>query len=195
MNRHKVRELAELLARRDIQVRSLADHRPVEPPVEDAGTFAGNARIKAVHYARNSGLPALADDSGLCVDALDGRPGVHSARYAGDSGDDEANNDLLLHELREVPEAQRGAHYVCALCVAAPDGRVLLEVEGTCHGTILDRRYGSGGFGYDPMFQPVGQDRSFGMLPPEVKARISHRAVAIARLLEQLPAALATAPG
>jgi XTP/dITP diphosphohydrolase len=190
-NRHKVREIAELLCVEAVHLLSLADLPRIPPPLEDADSFAGNARRKAVHYARESGFLALADDSGLCVEALDGAPGIHSARYGGAvHGDDEANNQRLLRELAGVAPGSRGAHYVCALCLARPDGSIALEVEGTCRGEIAEELRGSGGFGYDPLFRPEGHRLTFGQLPPEIKAGISHRSDAVRRLRALLPSVL-----
>jgi XTP/dITP diphosphohydrolase len=154
--------------------------------VEDAGTFAGNALKKArVLRAR---LPAdawvLADDSGLCVDALDGAPGVESAYYAGPQGDGEANLKKLAGTMRQVPSAQRGAHFTCVLVLVGPAGEFVFE--GRCEGRLLHEPRGEGGFGYDPLFVPEGHAQSFSDLGPEIKNRLSHRARAWKKLAEWL---------
>jgi len=157
---------------------------------EDAPDFAGNAAIKACTVARAVGAYALADDSGLVVDALGGAPGVHSARYAGPDASDADRIVKLLHELGDAPEP-RTARFVCHVCLAAPDGRVLARFEETCEGTILGARRGDGGFGYDPVFVPEAtcdQDPAptFAELDPPTKDAISHRGKALRRLLAWL---------
>ncbi len=150
-------------------------------------SFVENALIKARHAARVTGLPALADDSGLCVDYLGGAPGLHSARYAGHHGDNAANNAKLLHELEDVPDTQRGAFFICVLvlmqhgCDSAP-----LIAEGRWHGRVLHELHGSHGFGYDPLFLPDGQSASSAELDPALKNRLSHRGQALAALRQRL---------
>ncbi len=190
-NRHKVREIRAILEHPGLALLALGDPALAhlgEPPlvVEDGDTFTDNARKKALALARWSGLPALADDSGLAVDALDGRPGVLSSRFAGREGDDEANNTLLLSMMEGVPEGKRTGRFVCVICLAAPDGRSW-EAEGVVEGVIQRERKGSGGFGYDPLFfcPPLG--RTFGEAPEEEKNRLSHRSRALARLKALLP--------
>lgn len=158
---------------------------------EDQPTFAGNAAKKARSGALASGLWTLADDSGLEVDALDGAPGVRSARFAGRHGDDAANNALLLERLSGLPEERRGARFVCALALARPDGSLALEVEGEVRGRILQAARGAGGFGYDPLFLFTEEGfeesgRPFGELASEAKARVSHRGRALRELVAQL---------
>jgi len=182
-NRKKGLELAELLAPLRIQVRTLADFPEAIGVAETGATFAENAALKATEQAQHLGQWVLADDSGLCVDALGGRPGVHSARYAGPSAGDEDNNRRLLEELADIPLAKRSAHYVCHATLADPTGAVRAEAEDDCHGRILIERRGSGGFGYDPLFEIVEYHRTFGELSPEVKACLSHRARAMRKLL------------
>jgi len=179
-NAGKVREFAGLLAGLPLQVRP----QPPGLEVDETGsTFAENARLKAVAVARASGAWALADDSGLSVDALGGAPGIHSARYAATDG---ARIDRLLSELAQAqaadPGAGRGARFVAALALAAPDGRVLLEVEGHCPGEILQAPRGEGGFGYDPVFLVPDLGLTFAELDRETKGRVSHRGIAFARL-------------
>ncbi len=184
-NAHKAAELqglatVERLAVEIVSVRAVGGMPPV---VEDAGTFVGNARKKA--RALKTKLPAeawaLADDSGLCVDALDGAPGVESAYYAGAQSDGAANLRKLVETMRGVPEAKRGAHFVCVLLLAGPVGKELV-FEGRCDGRLLDEPRGGAGFGYDPLFVPAGNERSFAELADEVKAKLSHRARAWAQL-------------
>jgi XTP/dITP diphosphohydrolase len=153
---------------------------------EDAGTFAGNARKKAL--ALRPRLPveawALADDSGLCVDALGGAPGVESAYYAGPRGDSAANLKKLVEAMRQVPDAQRGAHFTCVLALIGPAGEFVFE--GRCDGRLLHEPRGEGGFGYDPLFVPEGCAQSFSELGSEIKNRLSHRARAWGKMAEWL---------
>jgi len=174
-----------------LTVRPLGDVDAVIEVDEDADTFAGNARKKASETARALGRWVLADDSGLTVDALDGAPGVFSARFAGVHGDDEANNDKLLAALADVPDERRGAAFVCALAVADPTGAVRLEASGACRGRITRERRGAHGFGYDPLFLIPEYHRTFGELSALVKNQLSHRARAFTGLrpgLERLVA-------
>ena len=182
-NRKKGLELADLVAPLGIELRTLADFPNVAVVAETGDTFAANAALKAIQYARQLGQWVLADDSGLCVDALDGRPGVDSAYYAGPTAGDEDNNDRLLEELAAVPIEKRTAHYVCHATLADSTGAIRAEAEDYCHGRILLARQGRGGFGYDPLFEIVEYHRSFGELAPEVKACLSHRARALRTLL------------
>src|SRR5262249_16555323 len=154
--------------------------------VEDGTTFEENARKKAVELARHLKHWVLGEDSGLVVPALNGRPGVSSARYAGKQGDDAANNARLLAELAPLPDDRRAAYYVCTAAIADPDGAVQATAEGRCHGVILRKPRGSGGFGYDPLFLIPELHRTFGELNPRVKHALSHRA----RALEHLRPAL-----
>ena len=151
--------------------------------VEDGETFEENARIKAVAACREMNMPAIADDSGLCVDFLGGAPGIYSARFSGEHGNDEKNNDLLLEKLEGVPEEERTAYYVCAICCVFPDGREI-NVRGECHGHIGFERDGNEGFGYDPLF--VINGRAFGRYTAEEKDKISHRGNALRKLKEEL---------
>ncbi|MDX2038565.1 MAG: non-canonical purine NTP pyrophosphatase [Isosphaeraceae bacterium] len=193
-NVKKGREMSALLAppwdhdpRLDLLDPRTLDDFPDAPEVdEDADSFAGNARKKASETARAIGRWVLADDSGLAVDALRGAPGIHSARYAGTHGDDAANNRKLLEALRDVADADRGAAFHCALALADPEGRIVLEAEGACRGRILHALEGSGGFGYDPLFLIPEYHRSFGALSPLVKSQLSHRARAFAHLRPRL---------
>ncbi len=154
---------------------------------ETGTTFVENALIKARHAARVTGLPALADDSGLCVEHLDGAPGLYSARYAGRHGDSAANNAKLLQHLDGVPTARRGAFFICVLVrLRHADDPAPLIAEGRWSGRILEAPSGTAGFGYDPLFLPDGCDRSAAELEPALKNRLSHRGQAMARLREQL---------
>jgi XTP/dITP diphosphohydrolase len=191
-NPKKLRELEPLLERFGIEVRTPSSVGGLPDVVEDQPTFAGNARLKARSGALAKGLWCLADDSGLEVDALDGQPGVLSARFAGAHGDDAANNALLLEKLAHLPDPERGARFVSALCLCRPDGSSALEVEGTARGRILRQPRGRGDFGYDPLFLFTEQGfaqtgRAFAELEPAQKAAVSHRGRALREFLARLP--------
>lgn len=147
--------------------------------IEDCQTFAGNAILKAVSVAKATQQLALADDSGLVVDALDGAPGVHSARYAGENATDEVRNQKLLHALKDIPYSQRTARFQCAIAMADKEGKIEV-VEGVCQGEIAHQPKGDQGFGYDPVFVPDGYQQTFAQLGATVKNRISHRWRALA---------------
>ena len=183
-NPGKLSELRGLLGS-DFDVRSLSDFPPFPAVEEDGETFAQNAEKKALACARATGLPSLADDSGLCVDGLGGRPGVHSARYA--PGDDRDRVHALLAELAQLGVAGEGrrAHFACALSIALPDGRVWTEL-GRCDGEISAAPRGEGGFGYDPVFWLPELNRSMGELSREEKAALSHRGRALRAMLPRL---------
>ncbi|MEW6865609.1 RdgB/HAM1 family non-canonical purine NTP pyrophosphatase [Trueperella pyogenes] len=181
-NAHKVEEVRNILAPLLPSVPSISPVPARLPePVEDGVTFAENAIIKANQVARELGVPAIADDSGLCVDILGGAPGIFSARWSGRHGDDAANLDLLLAQLADVKPVQRGARFVCAAALALPDGTVVVE-EGHMAGQLRYERAGEGGFGYDPIFQPEGYDVTNAQLSPADKNAISHRGKAFAAL-------------
>lgn len=185
-NPKKSKELDALLRPLGWQVRPLSDFT-FESPVEDAPTFVENALIKARHAARRSGLPAIADDSGLEVHALGGAPGVISARYAGEPSDDAANNRKLINALKGVPAAERGARFVCALVLLRhADDPVPVIAVGTWPGQILEAPRGQGGFGYDPLFFVPELQRSAGELSSDEKASVSHRGRALRSLMQQL---------
>ena len=186
-NRKKGIELTDLLQPTGVELRTLADF-PADDfqVVEDGDTFAANARLKAVGYAQHLGRWALADDSGLLVDALDGQPGVFSARYAGPNANDEANNRLLLERLNDVPLERRTARFVCHIAVADTSGEVQAESEASCRGRILFQPRGRDGFGYDPLFEIVEYHRTFAEFGLRVKAHLSHRARAARRLMPHL---------
>ncbi|MCF3651897.1 non-canonical purine NTP pyrophosphatase [Synoicihabitans lomoniglobus] len=178
-NTHKVSELQRLADADDlpVDIHSAREVGGMPEVVEDTGTFVGNATKKAVALLAQlpAGAWALADDSGICVDALGGAPGVESAYFAGPVGDDDANLQKLVTDMRHVSSAERGAHYVCVLQLAGPDG-LTATFEGRCHGTLAIEPDGSGGFGYDPLFIPAGYSDTFGVLPAETKQALSHRA-------------------
>jgi XTP/dITP diphosphohydrolase len=189
-NRHKCREMAELLAPpwepsrwlARLEIRSVDDFAAAPEVVEDADTFAGNARKKAGELARALSAWVLADDSGLAVDALGGAPGVLSARYAGEPTDDQANNRKLLEAVAHLPDDRRAAAFRCALALADPAGSIRLETEGACRGRLTREARGPGGFGYDPLFLIPEYHQTFGELSPLVKHQLSHRARAFAAL-------------
>lgn len=182
-NAHKVGEVQEILSAvgADIDVISLADWPDAPTPVEDGATFAENALIKARAIATHTGRPAVADDSGICVDALNGMPGIYSARWAGEHGNDRANLELLLSQMRDVPADRRGAHFLCAAAVVTPDGHERV-VEGTIEGVLTAVPSGAGGFGYDPIFRPHGFDVTTAELSAAEKNAISHRGAAFRAL-------------
>lgn len=183
-NAGKLKELQAMLGDR-FQVRSIAEFSS-EAPEETGLSFIENAILKARHAARVSGLPALADDSGLAVDVLGGAPGIHSARYSG-TGDDAANNAKLLEVLKDVPDAQRGAQFVCALAlVQHAEDPLPVVCEGLWQGRILHAARGEHGFGYDPLFWVEEHGCSSAELLPELKNRISHRALAMQQLRQRL---------
>lgn len=184
-NRGKVKELQELIAGEDIEVISLGDLEEWEEVEETGATFAENAAMKARIAAQRTGLVSIADDSGLEVDAIQGAPGVYSARYAGEPKDDEKNNDKLLKELEDVPEEQRTARFRCALVVASPTGEEFLT-EGVVEGRILNERRGKEGFGYDPLFYLPDFGRTMAQLNLSQKNKISHRAQAFRQVVPLL---------
>jgi XTP/dITP diphosphohydrolase len=181
-NQHKLGEIRAILAGLDVELVSMRAFDVTEP-VEDGDTFEANALIKARACAAATGLPALADDSGLEVDALDGAPGVRSARYAGVPGDDTANNSKLLAALVDVPAERRTGRFVCAAAIVLPDGREQV-VRGTMEGHVVTAPRGGAGFGYDPLFvsDAAGDGRTNAELSAEEKDAISHRGVAFRAL-------------
>ena len=198
-NAKKIREMQRILAEHvpDIEVLGIDDVDGYAEPVEDEPTFAGNALLKARAGVAATGLPSIADDSGLCVDALNGMPGVLSARWSGSSkavegGRDARNNDLLLDQLHDVPDERRGAHFTCAVAWVQPDGRERV-VEGRMDGRIIRELRGSGGFGYDVLFVAQEHDAeglTSAELEPDEKDRISHRGRALRELAPQVAADL-----
>ncbi len=182
-NRKKGLELLDLLAPWGFDLITLADV-PDAIEVEETGeTFAANAELKACEQAKHLKRWVLGEDSGLAVDALVGAPGVYSARFSGPGATDESNNRLLLEELGELPMDKRTGNYVCHATLSDPLGNVWAETEGYCHGRIRFEPAGSGGFGYDPLFEIIEYHRTFGELGPAVKAALSHRARAVRQLI------------
>lgn len=183
-NRHKVEEIKRIVEPLGFTAVT-AGERGIDlgDVVEDGKTFADNARIKAEHAYKLCHSPVIADDSGLCVDALGGRPGVYSARYGGHDSGYEKKISMLLDELKDVPEKDRGAHFSCAVCCIIDDDTVI-EVEGRCEGSIAFAPSGDGGFGYDPVFFVGG--RSFASITGEEKDKLSHRGKALRMLRDEL---------
>lgn len=184
-NAGKLREIARILSDLNITVVPQSDFG-ISEAEETGSTFAENALIKARHAARATGLAAIADDSGLMVDALDGRPGIYSARYSGPDATDQTNIDRLLAELEGVPEDQRSAAFHCAVCFVTPDGAGPLIAEGEWRGRILRERRGDGGFGYDPVFLDIELGRSSAELNADEKNARSHRGKALKALARKL---------
>ncbi|MGB3210768.1 MAG: XTP/dITP diphosphatase [Desulforhopalus sp.] len=176
-NKNKLREFRELLKDLQIEIQSLDDFGPIPEAIEDGETFDENAYKKAIHTAKVLGLPAIADDSGLVVDALGGEPGVYSARYAAENATDDENCTKLLSALKGIEN--RKAHFQCVLSIAVPSGPAL-TYEGRCDGVILDEKRGDNGFGYDPLFYFEELGKTFAELSAEEKNRVSHRGKALA---------------
>ena len=186
-NPHKVKELTEITEKMGVRVISRNEAGvPRDFDVEETGkTFEENSLIKAKAIMDMTGLPAIADDSGLSVDFLDGAPGVYSARFSGEGATDESNNEKLLALMKDVPEEKRGARFVSVVTITCPDGRVI-AARGECPGRVLTAPRGNGGFGYDPLFLPDGLTETFAEISQETKNSISHRANALRRLEEML---------
>jgi XTP/dITP diphosphohydrolase len=187
-NKGKLAEIRELLKGIDVTVKSLADFPGCPDVVEDKETFRENALKKARAVAAYTGLPALADDSGLEVDALGGAPGVYSARYSGKGADDLKNNRKLLRELKDVPDAGRGAQFVCVLAFAGPKGSGIREkvLRGVVRGRIAREMRGQRGFGYDPLFYYTNKRMTFAEMGPDEKNRVSHRGRALRKFVEYI---------
>lgn len=190
-NPYKLREVMQILGPLGVSIRHLGElGLELVEPAEDADTFEGNARLKAISYAAQTGQCCLAEDSGLEVDALGGRPGVHSARYAGVGNTrderDQANNDKLLRELLSVPDSERSARFVCTLCLVDPSGNVLCEARGTYEGVIARQPRGENGFGYDPLLWLPDLSKTSAELSSEAKNARSHRGKALRTLLSAL---------
>jgi XTP/dITP diphosphohydrolase len=187
-NAGKVREFGQMLAGQGLEVIAQGE-LGVPEAAETASTFVENALLKARNAAHHTGLPALADDSGLAVDVLGGEPGIYSARYAGPGADDAANNARLLDRMRDVPAERRGAAFICALVyLRHAEDPVPLICQGIWRGQLLEAPRGDNGFGYDPLFLLPELDRTSAELPPEEKNRRSHRGQALRQLVEQLAA-------
>ena len=185
-NRKKGNELAEMLAPYGFTLRTLADYDDPLEVVEDGDSFAANAKLKATQQAVHLKQWVLGEDSGLAVDALDGRPGIFSARFSGPTATDHSNNQFLLAELADTPLEKRTAHYVCHTALSDPQGRLRVNCQGYCQGRIRFQPAGTAGFGYDPLFEIIEYHRTFGQLGEAVKSALSHRARAMRLLLPQL---------
>ena len=182
-NKGKIAEFQRLLDTLQIQVHSMKEYPQIGEIVEDGTTFAENALKKARAVCKATGKPALADDSGLMVDYLDGAPGIYSARFAGEGHDDAANNAKVLELMQGVPDEARGAQFFCAIAIVLPDGREY-TVEGLCRGQLLHALQGEGGFGYDPLFYVADLQKTFAELSMEEKNAISHRGMANRKAVE-----------
>lgn len=189
-NKKKLLELQRLLKDHPVEIATLDDFATLEEPEETGTTFSENAEIKAVYYAQNLGSWVLAEDSGLSVEALDGAPGVYSARFSGEAATDESNNSLLMKKMQSIPKNNRRAWYTCHITVVDPEGQVHARSESYCRGQILDEPRGEGGFGYDPLFEIPEYGRTFAELGTCVKSVLSHRARAYRKLLPKLVAVL-----
>lgn len=185
-NRKKGLELSDQLAHLGIDVRTLAELPDSIEVVEDGDSFAANSNKKATEQARHLNAWVIGEDSGIAVDALDGAPGIYSARFSGDNATDATNNQLLLDKLADLPPERRGAHYVCYMTLADPDGNIRAESQGICRGRIRREESGTNGFGYDPLFEVVEYHRTFGEMGVSVKRVLSHRARAVALMIPQL---------
>lgn len=182
-NKGKLAEFQRLLEGLDVQIHSMKEYPEIGEIVEDGSTFAENALIKARAVCKATGKPAMADDSGLAVDALNGAPGIYSARFAGEQRSDADNNAKVLQLLEGVEDSKRTARFFCVIAIVLPDGREY-TAEGTCEGTILHALQGEGGFGYDPLFYVESLDKTFAELTMEEKNHISHRGHANRKAVE-----------
>ncbi len=185
-NQKKCIEIVDLLAKYSIEIVSVSAFADAPEVIEDGQSFSDNAIKKATETAKFLSRWVLAEDSGLMVDALDGAPGIYSARFSGDNATDATNNETLMAELQTVPIERRTARYVCHVAVADPAGVIRLQVEATCRGRITTEAWGTNGFGYDPYFQIPEYHCTFGELSPLVKQQLSHRSRAFAQLTPQL---------
>lgn len=186
-NKNKIREIRELLKDAPVDIKSIADYGTLPSVVEDGDTFDENAYKKAYHYARVLGLPCLADDSGLVVDSLDGRPGVHSARFAGENATDLQKCDKLLKEMEG--KENRKARFECVLSLATPGGPALTW-EGRCEGVITTERHGESGFGYDPVFFYTPLGKTFAEISMAEKNKVSHRGKALQEFAKEIDSVL-----
>ena len=180
-NQGKLREIKKLLDNLPVKIIDLSQYPSIETVEESGSTFTDNATLKASGYARQAGVLTLADDSGLMVDALDGAPGVHSARYAGEGASDGERTEKLLRALADVPQAQRTALFISVIAIAQNDGKIVNVSLGECEGQIAAEPLGAGGFGYDPIFIPAGSTLTFAQMESAEKDRISHRARALSK--------------
>jgi XTP/dITP diphosphohydrolase len=181
-NRKKREEIAEILGDLGLELGDLTAWPELGEVEETGTTFEENARLKAAAVARGTGQWSLGEDSGLVVPSLGGAPGVYSARYAGKQGDDAANNAKLLAELDKLPDEKRSAYYICTAALADPKGEIRTVAEGRCHGVIIRQPRGTGGFGYDPLFEIVEYHQTFGEFSARVKHALSHRGRALRKL-------------
>lgn len=188
-NRGKVKEFEWMFNPLGYEVKTLLDYPEIEDVEETGKTFEENAILKAETVSKILNKIVIADDSGLSIDALNGRPGIYSARYAGEKKNDQANMDKVLEELKDVPDNELQARFYCALAVAAP-GQKTFTVAGTCEGMMLREKRGTHGFGYDPIFFVLDKEKAMAELEPEEKSEISHRARALRKLENQLPTLL-----
>ncbi len=184
-NQGKLAEFRQMLSKTPVSVLSLADFGSIDEIEETGTTFAENAIIKAKSYARQTGLPTLADDSGLEIEALEGRPGIHSARYGGDTTFAEKMG-LVLAELLETTNHNRRARFISSIAFASSDGSIIHTVDGNCSGVIAEAPRGNNGFGYDPIFVAEGFDETFGELAESIKGQISHRSRAFSKIIPYL---------
>lgn len=185
-NRGKIAEIRVLLGTVPVDFHNLADFPDIAEVDETGSTFTENAELKAAGYAKATGLWSIADDSGLEIEALGGRPGVFSARYGGDHLNFPGKMKLVLDEMQDSGKPNRDARFVCVMSIADDKGRILSSAEGECRGRIASEPRGKGGFGYDPIFIPDGFERTFGELPDIVKAQISHRSRAAEKIMRYL---------
>ncbi len=185
-NKGKIKELKNFLADLDLEIKGLGDFRNISEVCETGETFAENAVLKAKSYAVQTGLWALADDSGLEVEALSNQPGVFSARYAGEKANDAENTAKLLDELSKTESENRRARFVCRMAIADENGKIKFEAEGVCEGRISVNISGTNGFGYDPVFIPANFEQTFGELSEDFKRKLSHRARAMEKIIEYL---------
>ena len=183
-NNNKLKEFKEILKNLDLDLKSLLDFGPLPPAIEDGESFDDNAYKKAIHTAKVLGLPAIADDSGLVVPALNGEPGVFSARYAGENATDDENCEKLLNKIKDISD--RRAYFQCVLSIAVPTGPAL-TYEGRCDGLIIDEKRGDNGFGYDPVFYIDSLSKTFAELEMEEKNKLSHRGKALSQVKDELP--------
>lgn len=185
-NKKKAREVSEILAPAGFVVVPVTEFPDIPEVEEDGTTFAENAAKKASEVAIRLNRWVVGEDSGLQVDALNGAPGIYSARYSGEGATDESNNRKLIADLAGIPDEKRGAGYICSVALSDPSGTIRIACEGTCRGRILTEAYGEGGFGYDPFFLIPEYHLTFGQLSSTVKHRLSHRARAFAKFLPLL---------
>ena len=185
-NKGKIKELGKLLESLPIQLKSLQDFGKIEDVEETGKTFAENAALKARYYAKQTNCLALADDSGLEVEALSNEPGVYSARYAGIDASDKNNVAKLLNELEKTKDNVRNARFVCEMTISDNVGRIVYTARGVCTGNISLTPFGGNGFGYDPVFIPTGYTETFGELSSEIKQQISHRSMAMKQIIDYL---------